>query len=160
MGGYNVRPTEIQAAIGLVQITRLDAAIEARERLAALVAGLLDRHAPWLELIGVSELRPDRVGSKRTHSWMTLPLRLRQDAPMAVVDVQARLESVGVETRPIIAGNLARHPAVLQFNIKAEVPLTESDRILKSGLMIGCHPNASDESISTLEAAIANLASP
>ena len=85
MGGYNVRPTEIQAAIGLVQITRLDAAIESREQLAAHVTELLDRHAPWLELIGASELLRDGAESKRTHTWMTLPLRLRHDAPTAAL---------------------------------------------------------------------------
>ena len=54
--GYNVRPTEINAAIGSVQLRRLDEMLVARESLARTVNDWLAASAPWLELIGARAL--------------------------------------------------------------------------------------------------------
>jgi CDP-6-deoxy-D-xylo-4-hexulose-3-dehydrase len=160
-GGYNVRPTDLQAAIGRVQLRKLDAMLAARERLAADVQALLSRHVPWLELVGAECLpgaaAPAPSRRERRHSWMTLPLRLRADAPVGVAAVKAHLESMGVETRPIIAGNLARHPAARSFPIRCADSLAACDDLLARGFMIGCHPVLSAGSRHTLEAALASL---
>jgi CDP-4-dehydro-6-deoxyglucose reductase, E1 len=159
--GYNVRPTEIQGAIGSVQLRRLDEMLFARESLARAVRGWLVAHAPWIELIGsetLDEMTPsDRRG--RTDSWMTLPLRLRPNAPVGRDVVVAHFEQHGVETRPIIAGNLARHPAILQVAHRTAVSMETCDALLRDTLMIGCHPVLSTGSLLTLERAIASLAS-
>jgi CDP-4-dehydro-6-deoxyglucose reductase, E1 len=112
MGGYNVRPTDIQAAIGRVQLTRLNAMLEARELLAHSVHGWVRRSVPWLRLLG-SECLPTekqvQPRKARQHSWMTLPFLVAAHAPLRKAEVTRLLEQNGVETRPIIAGNLARH---------------------------------------------------
>jgi CDP-6-deoxy-D-xylo-4-hexulose-3-dehydrase len=161
-GGYNVRPTEVQAAIGRVQIERLDAMLAAREQLAARVHGWLSRSAPWIELLGAACLpeagrHPTRRA--RRHSWMTLPMRLRADAPVTAEDVKSRLESLGVETRPIIAGNLASHPATRSFTTRRAASLATCDALLGRGFMIGCHPVLAPGALETLELALASLAS-
>ncbi len=159
MGGYNVRPTEIQAAIGRVQLRKLDAMLAARERLASEVHAFLTQSVPWLELIGADCLPKGTTGRReRTHSWMTLAFRLKADAPVPVDAVKARLESKGVETRPIIAGNLSRHPAVSQFTIRLGASLRACDDLLASGFMIGCHPVAPPGSRETLSRALESLA--
>jgi CDP-6-deoxy-D-xylo-4-hexulose-3-dehydrase len=158
--GYNVRPTEVQGAIGSVQLGRLDEMLFARESLARAVHGWLSASAPWLELIGAdafTEVPPvDRRA--RTHSWMTLPLRLGPDAPVERDTVVEHLEANGVETRPIIAGNLARHPAAAQVVHRASVDMRHSDALLRDTLMIGCHPVLSTGSLTTLERALTDLA--
>jgi CDP-6-deoxy-D-xylo-4-hexulose-3-dehydrase len=155
MGGYNVRPTEIQAAIAVKQLSKIESMIEGREDLARTVDDILTGSVPWLELIGRSQLRTK--GDTRSHSWMALPMRVGADGPIGAAEVRARLEADGVETRPIIAGNLARHPAATHFGLTATTPLPEADRLLEDGLMIGCHPDADPGSIATLRQALGRL---
>ena len=157
--GYNVRPTEIQAAIGSVQLRRLNEMLIAREALARAVQGWLGESAPWLELIGGDCLHdgPPLRHRARTNSWMTLPLRLLSSAPIDRNRVVDRLEECGVETRPIIAGNLARHPAVRQVPHRSSVPMPVSDALLRETFMIGCHPVLSPGSLATLERALTGL---
>jgi CDP-4-dehydro-6-deoxyglucose reductase, E1 len=158
--GYNVRPTEIQGAIGLVQLRRLDEMLFARESLARAVHGWLKASAPWLDLLGaetLDEMTPaDRRG--RVNSWMTLPMRLRPDAPVDRDAVIRHLEESGVETRPIIAGNLARHPAMAQVVHRSAPAMRACDELLSNAFMIGCHPVLSAGSLTTLEQALAGLA--
>ena len=157
--GYNVRPTEIQAAIGSVQLARLDGMLRSREELARQVHGWLGAGAPWLELVG-GDVFTQRAPARRTlreHSWMTLPFRLRAEAPVSRAAVMDHLERNGVETRPLIAGSLARHPAIAQVEHRLAASLEVCDGLLENAFMIGCHPNVSDGSRQTLERAIAAL---
>lgn len=158
--GYNVRSTEINAAIGSVQLRKLDAMLLAREALAHQVHGWLTTIVPWLELIGAEALADgtSNVRTERGHSWMTLPMRLRAGAPVSRQVVIEQLEAIGVETRPIIAGNLARHPAVRGIAHRTAPSMAESDALLECGFMIGCHPIVSAGSLSTLAAGFASLA--
>lgn len=161
MPGYNVRATEIQAAIGRVQLKKLDSMLEARERLAMRVRGWLENSSPWLELIGASclPLKDEHPTRKsRTHSWMTLPIRTRSGAAANAATVQRHLETMGVETRPIIAGNIGKHPAARRVPMRQAPSLSQCDRLLSDGFMIGCHPQPQPGSLETLERAIASLA--
>ena len=50
------------------------------------------------------------------------------------------LKEMGIETRPIIAGNLTRHPGFQGLNIKKASSLKNADDVFENGFMIGCHP--------------------
>jgi CDP-6-deoxy-D-xylo-4-hexulose-3-dehydrase len=89
---------------------------------------------------------------------MTLPLRLRPEAPTDRDSLVDHFERAGVETRPIIAGNLARHPAVSQVRHRAAKSMATCDALLRDTFMIGCHPVLSSGSLTTLEHAITSLA--
>jgi CDP-6-deoxy-D-xylo-4-hexulose-3-dehydrase len=158
--GYNVRPTELQGAIGSIQLRRLDEMLRAREDLAARVVTRIAASAPWLELIGSETLfgSPSPERRARSHSWMTLPLRVKAGAPVARDAVVARLESMGVETRPVIAGNLARHPALQRVDHRVASAMTACDALLTDAFMIGCHPVIDASSLSTLDRALDSLA--
>ena len=158
--GYNVRPTEIQGAIGSVQLRRLDGMLHARQCLARRVHDWVGQYAPWLELIGAEQLpmASDTVGRReRTHSWMMLPFRLSPDAPVDLGNLKSHLEAKNVETRPIIAGNLAKHPAAQRFKTRSATSLAGCDNLLRRGFMIGCHPVLDDQAFETLEAAFYSL---
>ena len=158
--GYNVRPTEIQGAIGSVQLRKLDNMMDARQRLAHRVNEWTRKYAPWLELIGADRLpmTPNAVQRReRTHSWMTLPFRLHDFAPIDSSSLKTHLENRNVETRPIIAGNLARHPATQQFHTRSAASLACCDNLLSRGFMIGCHPVLDDQAFETLESAFYSL---
>ena len=88
---------------------------------------------------------------------MTLPLRVRADAPIDRDELVGYLESNGVETRPIIAGNLARHPATATVAHRQDDDMRVSDRLLRETLMIGCHPVPAPGSLSVLQTALAGL---
>lgn len=152
--GYNVRPTEIQAAIGLVQLRKLDAMIGARARLAWHAHQLTRQYTPWLRLLGSEELPtvPSSAARKyRSHSWMALPFVLEDEAPFRLSQIKNLFESSGIETRPIIAGNLARHPGPQHMRLRQAGPLPQADKLFKKGFMIGCHPIKLHESRKLIE---------
>jgi CDP-6-deoxy-D-xylo-4-hexulose-3-dehydrase len=157
--GFNFRPTEIQAAIGSIQLQRLEEMLLSREALARSVRGWLESATPWLELIGAEALNviPPEGRRARNHSWMTLPLRLRPEAPRDRSAVIRYLEENGVETRPVIAGNLARHPAISQVAHRSPESLPVCDALLRDAFMIGCHPVHAAGSLATLQRALVGL---
>jgi CDP-6-deoxy-D-xylo-4-hexulose-3-dehydrase len=138
--GYNVRSTEVNAAIGLVQLDRLDDMIRCRRTIAAgriaAIAGLEDKLViPGADIV-------DR------HSWMTTPLLFSDRAHRE--RGQKMLEEAGVETRPIIVGNMLRHPLARMLDLPEHQPeLPNCDEVFNRGLMIGLSPlsTAEDEEI-------------
>lgn len=146
-GGYNVRPTEIQAAFGRVQLRKLDAMLDAREGLARRVAEDLPS---WLTLVGSGTLSTMVLGRReRRHSWMMLPFVLGRGGPTRK-EACAHLEARGVETRPILAGNLLKHPAMLQFHHRAVDDLAETNRVAARGFMVGCHASGQEALLEAL----------
>jgi CDP-6-deoxy-D-xylo-4-hexulose-3-dehydrase len=158
--GYNVRPTEIQAALGRVQLRKLERMLQAREELASFADKRVRECAPWLKLIGRETLF--RAISKdkrdRAHAWMTLPFLLAKDAPCDLKKIKTYFEDHGVQTRPVIAGNLAKHPATQRLDLRQAASLKNSDRILESAFMIGCHPEISKEELGSLREIFNGLA--
>ncbi|MCB0378290.1 MAG: DegT/DnrJ/EryC1/StrS family aminotransferase [Bdellovibrionales bacterium] len=156
--GFNLRPMEVQAALGLVQLSRVELFLNQRDQVANCVFETTQT-IPWLKMIG-SEYRSNSSNDRRQrrHSWMNISFRLKENAPMSCEQVKAQLESQGVETRPIIAGNLTKHPACDRIEKRIVEDLSESDRLLESGFMIGCNPeNSHSESLATLEKAFKSL---
>jgi len=160
--GYNVRPTEIQGAIGLVQLNKLESMLMTRERLAAEVSRLVNQYTPWMRLVGAEHLgaKIERSSSRyrRRHSWMTLPFILDKAAPLSLAVVKRHFERSGIETRPIIAGNLSRHPAVHHSIHRTASSLAKADVILDRGFMIGCHPINLEANLAVLENGFRSLA--
>ena len=129
--GYNVRSTELNAAIGEVQLARLPEMVAARRR---LMRGRIDALA---ETNGSVTVPGSDIIDR--HSWMTTPL-LFSDGEHRRRGQQA-LEAAGVETRPIIVGNILRHPLVSMLGLKADQPpLPVCDDIFARGVMIGLNP--------------------
>lgn len=157
MPGYNVRPMEVQAAIGLNQIQKIDGFLDERLSLAKLVFGWTQEYCPWLKLIGSEHLEKPMRRQDRVHSWMTLPFQIADGVSTTVHAVMQILEKSGVECRPIIAGNLVRHPATRSVPHRSAQSLAVADRVLSNGFMIGCHPNVSEASLETLKMALKKL---
>src|SRR5258706_10118665 len=102
--GYNVRPMELQGAIGRQQLAGLDRNLRERDECAATIIEAVSS-VPWLEVIGEQFLAPfGAFRQERRHSWMNVPIRLRKDAPVTRDQVTTSLHAAGVDTRPILAG--------------------------------------------------------
>lgn len=134
--GYNVRPTEINAAIGAVQLAKVSDMITRRRSIAA---GRIEALASASNRVAV----PGAEICDR-HSWMTFPLIFNTEAGKE--DGQKILEEHGVETRPIIVGNILRHPLMRTISVKDDQPeLPICDQVFARGLMMGLSP-MSDQS--------------
>ena len=102
--GYNVRPLDVQAAIGLVQLERLPRMNAARNSNRERIVAALRDHPRWRDQFRFAE--PDH-GSEP--AWFGLAMLLHDDRPLrAFLDA---LTARGVENRPIISGNFIRQPA-------------------------------------------------
>ena len=128
--GYNVRPMEVQAAFGLVQLQRLEQFNEARRRNArALLAALSD--------IKEIEFVVEQEGGRST--WFGFPVIL-PDAETRQA-LSRHLEERLIETRPIVAGNLTVQPAFRDSPHRTVGSLANATMIGQRGLFIGNHPD-------------------
>ena len=102
--GYNLRPTEIQGAFGIHQIGKLDAFVETRRENARY----------WRERLRAFEnlLVPQRETAGARHVWFGNSLTVTPRAPFDRREIVMHLEARGVETRPIMAGNISEQPAM------------------------------------------------
>lgn len=134
--GYNVRASEVTAALGRVQLKRLPHMLDRRRRIAHGRIAALEPSANRVTVPGVA--------IKERHSWMTMPLMFGSARMKA--EAQALLEAKGVETRPIIVGNILRHPLAKMMPLKADQPeLPACDEIFARGIMIGLNPFSTEE---------------
>ena len=130
--GFNVRPTELQAGFGLEQLRRWPAFHTQRLQNATYFQSYLKRHRDLMRLMQVA---PDAECS-----WFALPIMLTPECPFKKADFLAYLEAQGVETRPIVAGNLARQPVCQLYPELQEGNLPGADAIHERGFYLGLHP--------------------
>jgi CDP-6-deoxy-D-xylo-4-hexulose-3-dehydrase len=130
--GYNLKLTDMQAAVGVAQLQKLDSFIEARRRNArALREGLRDME----EFFVLPEPTP---GSDP--SWFGFPLGVRQEAPFSRNRVVAHLESRKIATRLLFGGNLTRQPAYQGLPCRVIGDLANTDFVMDRVFWIGVYP--------------------
>jgi len=137
--GYNLKMTDMQAAVGVAQLNKLNGFIEARNNnWERLRAGL----APLEEHFILPEATP---GSDP--SWFGFALTVRPDAPFTRFDLVQHLESRRIGTRQLFGGNLLRQPAYQGHDIRVVGDLTNADIITEGTFWIGVYPGLSEEMI-------------
>lgn len=129
--GYNIRPTDLNAAIGRVQLGKLSDFVEKRQAIRRRLSARLRPFEAWLAL---QEELPGH-----SHSAFGLSLVVRPDAPFSRQALQSYLEARRIETRPIVGSNLARQPVMRHVPHRISGPLTQADLVHRNGLMIGNH---------------------
>ncbi len=129
--GYNLRPTEVNAAIGQIQLPKLDEFIEKRRQAAAYFANYLVKYEDFFHF--------QQETPKGKHVWFGFSLILKESAPFSVKDITGFLHRQNIETRPIIAGNMARHPAFKLYPHRIGSDLSQADIIMKKGFAFACH---------------------
>lgn len=137
--GFNLKPLELQGAWGLSQLEKLQEIIERRRKNYERLSGSLRSYKDYLIL---PEPRP-----KADVSWFWLPIVVRNDAPFKRRDIVTFLEQEGIETRPILAGDLLKQPAYRNINHRVVGPLTNTETVTRGGFIVGLHPGLSDEEI-------------
>ncbi len=171
--GYNLKPLDPQAAIGRVQLRRLDGFIAARKRnWETLRRGLADletvfgfslpTHArAWTRPGAEASDSSSRfewegadqaiVGPGCDPSWFGFMLRVKPDAPFTVRELAAHLDEKRIGNRMLFGGNLLRQPAFVQlrkdnpaaFRTVAET-MEGADDIMHTAIFLGTYPGLSD----------------
>jgi CDP-6-deoxy-D-xylo-4-hexulose-3-dehydrase len=133
--GFNFRPTELSAEMGRIQLTKLDAFNEQRNRHDAQVrAQFRTTNGHFIEYLG-SDYRSKPA-------WFALPFVLRDGLSYTRDRVCDYLKTWSIDTRPIVGGNLARHPAFWKYREIALASLIGANAIHDRGFYIGLPPVA------------------
>jgi CDP-6-deoxy-D-xylo-4-hexulose-3-dehydrase len=147
--GYNLKPLDIQAAIGLVQLEKLPFFVKDRihnwER--------LNREARKIDWLKVQKAT---LGSKP--SWFGLLLTLSEDAPFDRQYVINYLEERKIQTRQLFGGNLLRQPAYLTIKHRLVGDLSNTDIIMNRSFFIGVYPGLDDLRLEYMENVLSDLA--
>jgi dTDP-4-amino-4,6-dideoxygalactose transaminase len=139
--GFNVRPTEVQASFGLHQLQKLPGFNQRRAELADKFFAYIDRS---------EHLSRPEVHAEAEPAWFALPILRRDNAPFSTRELRAYLEQKGVETRPIVTGNIAKQPAAALFEGLADCDYPGADIIHSQGFYVGLSPMQNVESIDRL----------
>ena len=139
--GFNLRPTELQAAFGLRQLARLPGFNQRRNVLAERFFRVIAR-TPWIA--------HPQVPTGGEPAWFALPMVVQPGAPFNRREFVKYLEAHGVETRPLVAGNLARHPVARLFEESFRGSFPGADLLHDRGLYIGLSPVTSDQDFDRL----------
>jgi CDP-6-deoxy-D-xylo-4-hexulose-3-dehydrase len=129
--GYNLRATELQGGFGFVQLDKLEKFVDVRRDNARYWKEEL---APLREFFEFQEETPGG-----THSWFGFPMAIKPNAPFSVNELTGHLNSQGIETRPIIAGNIAAQPAMKLYQHRVVGGLANANHIMKNGFTFGNH---------------------
>ncbi len=126
--GYNVRPLEIEGAIGIEQVKRLPNLIEERRKNGKLLQAALINH-------------PDIIIQKEIgeSSWFGFSLVIRPNSPLKRRELIDKLNALGFECRPIVTGNFAKNEVVKYFDSDVHGTLKNAEHIDQNGLFIGNH---------------------
>jgi CDP-4-dehydro-6-deoxyglucose reductase, E1 len=149
--GYNVEPSEMGAAFGLVQLDKLEQNIAARERNFQRQREFFQRYEQWFIL-------PRQLQAART-GWLAFPLTIRPDAPFSRRDMQIYLEERDIQTRPVFTGNILRQPAMAKVEAKRSADGYEvADEVMRGGILLACHHGLSDAQIDYMHETFAAFA--
>jgi len=130
--GYNLKATDMQAAVGVAQLDKLPGFIAARRgNFARLHEGLR-------ELEDVLEL-PEATACSEP-SWFGFPMLVRPGAPFTRQELVRHLESRKIGTRLVFAGNLTRQPAYAEATYRVVGDLSTTDRVMRDAFWIGVYP--------------------
>lgn len=144
--GYNLKPTDMQAAVGLAQLRKLPEFIrKRRENFAYLSEMLLD----MAEFLILPEPTPHS-----TPSWFGFPITLREEAPIDRTRLVLFLEEHNIQTRLLFGGNLLRQPAYQGINRRVVGELKNSDRIMRQTFWVGIYPGVSREMVDFVASSI------
>lgn len=133
--GYNLKPTDLQAAVGLAQIAKLPAFVEVRKRnFQRLYEGLRD----------LPDLILPRWDSRADVSWFAFPVTVRPGAPFTRRQLVEHLEARKIETRMVFAGNLLRQPAYRGIPRRVVGDLRNTDLVMTNTFFVGVYPGLTD----------------
>ncbi len=135
--GYNLKVTDMQAAIGCAQLEKLPKFIAARKNNYAYLYIHLKKYEKYFIL-------PRRL-KEAGPSWFGFPILVREAAPFSRADIVGYLESNKIATRMLFGGNLLRQPAYQNIKYRAAGKLNNTDLVMNNLFWIGVYPGITGE---------------
>jgi CDP-6-deoxy-D-xylo-4-hexulose-3-dehydrase len=137
--GYNLKLTDMQAAVGVAQLGKVGGFIEARRNnFARLHDGLRDLEEFFIL---------PRATPGSDPSWFGFPISLREDTQIARSELTAYLEARKIGTRLLFGGNLVRQPAYSHVPYRTVGNLPNADFVMNQLFWVGVHPGLNEKSL-------------
>lgn len=146
--GYNLKATDIQAALGLSQLTKLDDFSAARRANFSYLYGLLAE---------VDGLILPTATPKSDPSWFGFPITLEPGHPVDRTALLRFLDSRKIGTRLLFAGNLVKQPAYRNVDFKIVGDLTNTDIVMNRTFWVGTYPGLTKPMLEFIAASIAEF---
>jgi CDP-6-deoxy-D-xylo-4-hexulose-3-dehydrase len=146
--GYNLKATDLQAAIGVAQLKKLPRFIEIRRRNFDLLKDGLRRWEQFLIL-------PEATAQSEP-SWFGFPLTIREEAPFTRQALIQHLEERQIHTRLLFGGNILRQPAYHDIQRRVIGELAQADRVMERTFWVGVYPGITPEMVQYVIAVFAD----
>jgi CDP-6-deoxy-D-xylo-4-hexulose-3-dehydrase len=137
--GYNLKLTDLQAAVGVAQLSKLDGFIDARQKNWSSLRLGLDKYSDVL-------LLPE-PGINSQPSWFGFLISVRQDAPFSRNDLVQFLEGRKIATRLLFSGNLTKQPSFESVPYRVVGTLDNTDAVMENTFWIGVYPGITEPMI-------------
>ncbi len=148
--GYNIEPSELGAAFGIVQLNKLGANIDTR---TAHYNRMLEFFTQYEEFF----ILPKQLPDSRT-AWLAFATTLRETAPFIRRDLQIFLEKRNIMTRTVFTGNILRQPGFKHQPSKtAKGGYPEADKVMRGGMLLACHHGLNDAQITHVMESVAEF---
>lgn len=149
--GYNLKATDMQAAIGCAQLEKLPSFVESRRRNWQF---LRDALATMEDVFILPEPAPNSKPS-----WFGFMLTVREGAPFSREAIVRHLEGRGIQTRMLFAGNLIKHPCFDEMRkagtgYRVVGNLSNTDTIMARSFWVGVYPGMDERRLETMSSAI------
>jgi CDP-6-deoxy-D-xylo-4-hexulose-3-dehydrase len=130
--GYNIEPSEMGAAFGLVQLSKLASNIDLRTAHYIRIRKFFEQYEEYFIL-------PNQLPNSRT-AWLAFAVTIRDTAPFIRRDLQIFLEKRNIQTRTVFTGNITRQPGFKNCKYNASANgYPESDKVMRGGMLMACH---------------------
>lgn len=138
--GYNIEPSEMGAAFGVVQLNKLKQNIDTRTAHYKTLRAFFEQYEEYFIL-------PQQLPDSRT-GWLAFAVTIRETAPFIRRDLQIFLEKRNIQTRTVFTGNITRQPGFKHLPYKAaKEGYPESDKVMRGGMLMACHHGLNDQQI-------------
>ena len=134
--GYNLKATDMQAALGVSQLAKLDKFVNARKKnFSTLTTGLKD----------IADFIMPLATPKSDPSWFGFPITIHPDSALDRTDLLRFLDQRLIGTRLLFAGNILRQPAYQNIDHRVIGSLSNSDLVMKNTFWLGVYPGLTTE---------------
>jgi CDP-6-deoxy-D-xylo-4-hexulose-3-dehydrase len=135
--GYNLKPLEFQAAMGIEQLKKLPNFVKKRRENFRALYKEFQKYGEYFLL--------PSWPFQSNPSWFCFPLTIREGAPFSRREITFFLEKNGIQTRLLFAGNILRQPAYKNIKCRIVGKLENCDKIMKDSFFIGVYPGIDEE---------------
>jgi len=145
--GYQLEPSEISAAFGLIQLLKLSENIKKRRE-------VFKQHQKFFSNYKDLFITPKETKGSYT-GWLAYPIQLRDEVSFDRRELQIFLEKRNIQTRVVFTGNILRQPGFSKIKCIGKVDdFPQADLVMKNGMLLGCHQGLDESQIQHVHSSI------